>query len=302
MMRNEKAFGVIIAIIAASLWAAAGPAAKLLFEGGLPVTALVQARLAGAAIVIMAYLVIFYPSRLKVSGSKMLSLFVLGITGVAAVQFLYFYSLEKIGVSIAITLEYTAPAFVALFFFVFRKQGLSFLSVSALVASLSGVVLATGIITASGFQSPLEIDRNSLHGILAGLGCGVALAWYSIHGENVGKTLHSSTITAWTFFYSAAFWICLDSKGISFLLGLPGRSYALIFFIVIGGTLLPSLLFVYSLQKAGARAASLAGAAEPVIAVGFASIVLTEKLDCFQWLGIVLVIYSVVTILKEQGS
>ena len=172
----KSRWGYGFVVLAALLWASGGTASKFLFNNGLSPFQLVQLRVTICGVVLFAVLGIRRPSLLRISRGDILYFAILGIFGMAAVQFFYLFAISKINVAAAILLEYLAPVFIALHTLVFTREKLNGYVIAAIAGAVVGCYLVVGAYN-------LEILTMNLAGIVSGILSGVTFAWYSIHGE-----------------------------------------------------------------------------------------------------------------------
>ena len=87
-------------------------------------------------------------SSLRVRGKYLVQFFLLGILGVAASNFFYFYAIEKTTVALAIVLQYVAPVWVLLYMLARRLQRPTLRRISGVILAVVGCGLAVGGIAA----------------------------------------------------------------------------------------------------------------------------------------------------------
>ena len=114
--------GYLYVCLAAVLWAAAGSAAKFLFNSGMTAYQLIQLRVTLAFCGLLLWLVWRNRPLLKIKVKDLFYFCLLGVLGIGAAQFFYLFAISKIKVAAAILLHYTGPVFVALYAAVFRHQ------------------------------------------------------------------------------------------------------------------------------------------------------------------------------------
>ena len=117
--------GYLYVVLAAFMWGLSGSSAKFLFNSGITPFQLVQLRLTISTVLLFLYLLIRFPSLLKISRSDIFYFVLFGTVGMAGVQFTYLFAISKIKVAAAILLQYLAPSFIALHSVVFMREKLS---------------------------------------------------------------------------------------------------------------------------------------------------------------------------------
>ena len=109
---SQRPAGYLLAAGAATSWGAQTIVAKLLLTSGLPATSLVSIRTTVAAIVLAAATALLRPGLLRVSGSDLWRLALLGIAGMSLSNYTYYLTLSLIPVAMAAILLYMTPLFV----------------------------------------------------------------------------------------------------------------------------------------------------------------------------------------------
>src|SRR5512137_806812 len=137
-MKNTKRSGYLYILIGATLWGVSSVVAKSLFIIGLPPAELVQIRLTLATLTLLLILLIFDHKRMIVSWKDLPYFLVLGLVGVAGVQFTYYYTISKIHVGPAVLIQYLSPVWIALYAFIFQKELPTKGKIAALLLALLG--------------------------------------------------------------------------------------------------------------------------------------------------------------------
>src|SRR3954451_11058667 len=106
--------GYLMAASAAALWAVNGTVSKVILASGISSLRLSEVRMTGAVVGFVIALLAIAPGRLKVRRRELPFLAVWGIGGLALVQWLYFRSIHRLAIGIALLIEYIAPLTVAL--------------------------------------------------------------------------------------------------------------------------------------------------------------------------------------------
>ena len=136
-----------LAVVAGSLlFAVNGTVAKLAMDAGLGPTRLVELRCLGSAVVLVTAALVVSPAKLRPTSRREVAvLALLGVVGVALVQWFYLVAISRLPVGLALLIEYTAPLIVALWArFVFREQVLGRVW-WALAACLAGLTLVAQV-------------------------------------------------------------------------------------------------------------------------------------------------------------
>ena len=281
-------FGLIF--VASMLWALIGVvSAELLTKGVSPMEiAYWRALLGGGVFAIHATVA----GHWVIESRRDLVLFViLGAMGVGLFFSAYNLAIEAGGISLAVVLLYTAPAFVAIFAMIWLGEALTPLKGLAVLLVMLGVAAV-----ALGGDSPgVHINRASMGwGLLAGLG----YAGFYIWGKQLLKLYHPVTVYAFVFPVGAlVIWPFADFAHKS------AMAWALLAILVVLCTYLAFLLYYLGLRHVEASRAVLIASLEPVIAVILAAILFDERLTGWAIVGGVMVVSaSVLGVLESPSS
>jgi len=291
MARNALAphawTGVLLVASSAVLFAFNGVVSKTALQTGLASTHLVAMRTAGAALILFAAALVMRPEGLRVTRRQAGALAILGVVGVALVQWLYFVAIERLPVGIALLLEYTAPLMVALWArFVFGEQ----------VRRRVWLALALSLI---GLTMVAQVGRGAsldAVGIAAALAAAVALATYYLLADRMLEGRDPWSTMAWSMGFAAVFWAILGQPWTidPALLGSPVvvpetaaslPLWVFVVWIIVLGTAVPYTLIVLGLTRLGAARTGLIGTLEPVLAAAFAWMLMAESMSVLQVLG-----------------
>ena len=273
--------GYAFTLGAAALFAVNGTVSTLALQAGLSAPRLTALRCTGAAVALLAVLLVVAPGRLRVARRELPLLAVLGVVGIAMTQYLFYVAIGRLPVGIALVFEFTGTVLIAVYVWLVRREEVRRRVWAALVLSLSGLALVTEIWTGGGSLDVL--------GVAAGLGAAVALATYYLIGERGTVSRDPVTLTCWAFVAAAVFW-AVAAPWWQFDAAVLGRDvpvsigslelplWVLVAWIAVMGAVMPFGLSIAALRHLSPTAAGLVATAEPV----FASLV------AWLWVGQVL--------------
>ena len=294
---SSTGLGVLAVVVASLLFAVNGTVAKIAMQSGLSPGRLVELRSLGSAVVLVAaVLVLARGSRLP-RGRELVGLAVLGIVGIAMVQWLYFVAISRLPVGLALLIEYTAPVLVALWArFVLREQVRARVW-WALAACLTGLTLVAQV------GDGITLDAV---GLVAAGGAAIALATYYLLGDRLVRNRDPLTTQAWSMAFAAVFWVVLqplwtfDAGLLTEDVALPGALdgthlplWVLVTHIVLLGTVVPYVLVLAGVVRLGAARTGVIGMLEPVAASAAAWLVLGESMTPVQLAGGLVVLAGV---------
>ncbi|SFF22704.1 EamA family transporter [Blastococcus tunisiensis] len=284
----RPALGYGLTLAAAGFFAVNGTVSALALEAGISAPRLTALRCTGAAVGLLAVLLVVSPGRLRVSRRELPLLAVLGVIGIAMTQYLFYVAIGRLPVGIALVFEFTGTVFIALYVWLVRREKVRSRVWLALVLSLSGLALVTEIWTGGG-----SLDAV---GVAAGLGAALALATYYLIGERGTVTRDPVTLTCWAFVAAAVFW-AVAAPWWQFDAGVLARSvpvsigslelplWVLVAWIAVMGAIMPFWLSIAALRHLPPTAAGLVATAEPVLASVVAWLWVEQVLSGWQIVG-----------------
>jgi drug/metabolite transporter, DME family len=280
-------------ILAALLWALSATASKYLFNHGLSPFQLVQLRVTVCAVMLFVWLGFHCPTLLRISLSDIPYFLVLGVFGMAGVQFFYLFAISKIHVAAAILLEYLAPVFIALYTVVFAREKLSHYVIAAIISAVFGCYLVVGAYN-------LDILSMNRAGILAGIGAAITFAWYSVHGEYGMRRYNPWTVLFYAVLFASIVWNILHPPLKAFMHHYSFVTWIWIVYIGSMGTILPFGFYYEGINLIRSTRASITATLEPIIASLVSYLFLNEIMTPLQMMGGVLVIASIILLQLKQ--
>lgn len=279
--------------VAASLWGIIGAFVTYLYEIGFTPAQVVALRSLSAALFLVLY--VFTKNRqllkIKVSDSKY---FVgTGIISIVFFNWCLFSAIEETSISVASILLYTAPAFVVIFSRLLFKEALTARKISALVVTFVGCSFVIGIL-------PSMNEAISLYGFILGIGSGLFYALYSIFGKFALQKYDSLTVTVYTFLFAAVAITPFSGVWLAGPLLLNIKAWICIIGLGFFSTALPFILYTKGLSKIESSQASIIATIEPVVASLVGLLIFHERLNAWQYSGIVMVILAVVIVQESK--
>lgn len=258
---------LIIAIVSIQFGASV---AKGLFPlvGAYGATAL---RLSIAAIIL---LIVWRPWRTRLSKKSYQSIAIYGAS-LGLMNLLFYISLERIPLGIAVALEFTGPLAVSL---IHSKKRSDFLW--ALLAAI-GIYLILPIVQTETSVDPL--------GVMFALGAGACWALYILFGQKAGGEEHAGMVTSLGMMVAALivlpFSLTFNSKSIFVPEAMP-----MAFMVAILSSALPYSLEMIALKRIPAKTFGILMSLEPAIAAMMGLLYLGEVLTTKQTIAIFCII------------
>lgn len=285
--------GYLYVITAAVFWAVSGSAGKYLFNHGVTPYQVVQMRVTLAAALLFLWLFLRDRGKLRIAPRDIVYFLILGVTGLAMVQFTYFYTISKIKVAAAILLEYLAPVFIAIYAVTVAKEKLTWPTGIAVTGATLGCYLVVG-----GYN--LNLFAMNKVGLLSGLASAVSFAWYSVYGEHGMRRYSPWTVLFYAFLFAALFWNIAHPPLEAFRHSYDPVAWAWILYIAVFGTLIPFGLYLYGINLIRSTRASITATLEPITAGFLSYFFLGETLEGLQIAGGLLVIGAVILLQIRQ--
>jgi drug/metabolite transporter (DMT)-like permease len=284
---DQRALGRWLVFAATLCWGTTATLARSVFrDGGVPAQTVVELRLVIAVSLLLAWLLARNRGALRIQRADRGAFLVLGLFGVAAVQGTYYYSIARLGVGLAILLQYVAPSLIVLWEML-RGRKPSRAMVAAVLLALAGTALLVG-----------GVDRSRLHASAfdwaVGASSSVIFAFYVLASKRLVTRYAPETVLVYTFAIAAVFWACVTPPWRIVAAHYPAAMWARFAMLGVFSTLVPFRCFYAGLKRLPAAEAGVIATAEPVVAIGSAFVFLGEGLRPGQMLGAVLVIAAAV--------
>ncbi|GLZ40149.1 EamA family transporter [Actinokineospora sp. NBRC 105648] len=283
--RGHRTRGTVFILLASVAFASSGPLAKPAMQAGFAPQQVAAARAVIAAVALLVVVAIFRPGLLRVRRENWRVIVAYGLVGVGAVQLLFFLAVSRLPVGVAMLLEYTSPALVALWVRFVRHVRLPALSWAGTALALVGLTLVAQV------WDGLRLDAV---GVLAGMGAALCSAGYYLIGERGAGEQHPIGMVTWGMVVGAVAisvvappWsLPLDRLGAAAEFGpwhLP--VWTLLVTVALVSTALAYALSTTSLRDLPSTVASVLALSEPVVATLLAWLLLRETLTAAQLVG-----------------
>jgi len=294
MEHSAEHLGILAALAAGIIWGLLGLFVRGLDEMGITPMQMTCMRYIIVTAILAAYMVLKDRNLFRTDMGCFGIFLLMGVVGSILNSVCYFTSMSMISLSLAAVLQYVAPFVVILLSVPVLGERLTRTKILAVALAFIGCVLCTGVLTAPG-----EMD---LIGILLGAFSGVCFAVYTVGS----KVAYSRGCTVTTVLFYSSLICCV---GLAPFCDLPSaismtiNDMTILALIVGTGlfvTLLPFVLFNYSLKKIEAGKASIITYVEPLAATVVGFIVYDEGITVESVIGIVLIFAGLVVINRKS--
>ena len=290
--------GTIAVLGAGSLFATSGVLIKHLVQGyGLQPLTVVATRTALAALILFGLLGVRDRQLLRLRARDIPFFLLFGLICVALLQASWAYAVSLIDVGVAVVLNYTAPAWAALFAWPLLGERINRQKGTALLLATAGVALIVRVFD-------VQFLSLNVEGLLWGLGSGVLYGLYSIFVRRALKRYSFWTIVTYTFAIGGLFLVLAQlvlspvEASPSRVLSALAQPGAMLWLVILA--LVPTLggysLFTFGLRFLEATVATILATIEPVMATLWAALFLGESLTWPQVVGGGLVIAGVIAL------
>jgi drug/metabolite transporter (DMT)-like permease len=292
--RRRPRLGYLLAAVAAAFFGINGSIVRAAFDRGVEAGPLSQLRVSVAFALLVATLAIVAPRRLKIAPADVPRMAWLGIAGLAIVQWSYFLAVERLPISVALTIQFTGPMLVLLWLRVAHGRRLRPSLYGAVALSVVGSALVVEVYDAGGLDGL---------GVVFALLAAVTLAVYFLGFERAGHAYDAFTTLVWALGFATLFWLVISPPW-TFPYGdfADRGTLALGLSVVVIGTLVPFLLNVTALRHLPAARVGVVAALEPPIATAVAWVVHGEALTGVQIAGGLTVVAAVAWVQSHAPS
>ncbi|SKA85128.1 Threonine/homoserine efflux transporter RhtA [Caloramator quimbayensis] len=288
-----KLKGYLFAIVSAIFFGTSGIFVKNGYSDNFTPTDILMLQYIIAGIILLFICIIKYKQELKISKEMLKKLIIQGAFANTLMTVFFYSSFKYLDVSIATMLLYTYPAMVAAFSFIFLKDKITKSKAIAILGTFTGCIMVLNI-------SSNNLKNISLTGISFGILSAVFYTFMNIYAKKIVEDIHPVVITFYTTLFSL---IVLIIFNFNFILKLPYISNASILnagLLAFFCEIIPLTLLYAAIKYIGPVSTSIIGTLELPSAALLSYIFLNEKLSMLQIIGIVIVIYCVIILKKEE--
>ncbi|TSB46635.1 DMT family transporter [Alkalicoccobacillus porphyridii] len=289
-MTTFKAY--IYTILGASCWGLIGLFVDPLYQEGFTPWEVVAVRGIFTFVFLMIIMAIWFRPHLKTRIRDHWIFAASGICSVAFFNYFYFEVFAQSNLSLAVTLLYTGPMFVALLSRIFFKELLTKNKIAALILALTGCAFVVQLLPSGTSSIPGSV-------ILMGVLSGFFYALYSILTKPITKRYSPLTITTYTFLYTSLFMLLASPIIQKVALFTSPAVFIPAILLALVSTVGGYVFYTTGLKHLEASKASILATIEPVVAVISSVLFLNDYLNLWQLAGILAVLYSAVLVSRK---
>ncbi len=272
------------------------------YIGSIDPLILAQGRATISLLILIPILWVMQSRSLSIRAKDLVQFFLLGIFGLAASNFFYYFAIEKTTVATAIVLQYVAPVWVLLYMLARRLQHATAQRVLGVALAVVGCGIAVGLVSGrSGFPwLGLSGARFSTSGVLAAEGAAVSFAFYNVYAQHLVQKYNRWTVLLYALLGASVFWLMVNPPWrIAAQHYTSGQWLFLLVFAVIS-MLVPFSLYFAGLQHLDPTRAVVTACLEPVWAIALTALFLGEFVSPMQVVGIVLVLLATILVQRPD--
>jgi drug/metabolite transporter (DMT)-like permease len=294
--RQHSWRGYFFVATATFCWGAAAVVGKAIFNGSLfaghslisPVV-LTQTRTTFTVLVFGPILLLRFGRRIfSISRRDLMLCGLVGTLGVACSNFFYYFAVQKSTVSLAITVQYTAPLWVLIYMVARGREQATVQRTAATLVAMIGTALAIGV-----FQTGVKF---SLIAVSPALLASFGYAFYNVAGQGLVTRNHPFTVMFYLLLGSAVLWTVVNPPWQLMAQDFSGRQWGFLFVFACLSMVLPYMLYLSGLKYLDPTRAVITSCLEPVFAILFAVLFIGESLHVLQIVGIVAVLVATVMV------
>ncbi len=284
--------GYVMVMSASILFGFNGNLSRLLFNAGISPVTLVEFRMLIGGACLLVVLIGWRRRGLKLPRRSIPWIIAFGLS-LALVTYTYFVAISRLPIAVALVIQFSASAWMALGEAIWRRHIPSLYVLCAIVLTLGGVLLLTGV----WHQSLNGLDSIGLLFALLSL---VTYIAYLLLGRRVGRELPPMTATTYGAIVAGIFWLVVQPPWTIPASTFFGYHFLLIIVVGTVGMAIPFSLVLGSLRCLDATRVGIASMLELVAAGIIAYFWLAQLLDVWQILGGCLVMAGITLLQLES--
>jgi DME family drug/metabolite transporter len=301
--------GYLLIAAASFCYGASASLGKAAFRGILagqtanstPLDPLILAQARSTISFLLLFPVLFLIRRKELSSFKtadVLRCMLIGILGLAASNFFYYYAIEKTSVATAIIIQYTAPIWVLLYMVARGLQAPSKRKALSVALALAGCALTIGLIRPVASAPYLAITgiKINLSGVGAALLAAFSFSFYSIYGQLQVRRYDRWYVVLFAMLGAATLWLIVNPPWKIIAAHYSPQQWLFLLVFALVSMLLPLSLYFAGLQYLDATGAVITASLEPVFAILFAAAFVGESVGVMQVIGMTAVLAATVMV------
>ena len=263
---------------------------------------LAQSRATFSLLLLLPILWLKQPKALRIRSKDLAQFFLLGILGLAASNFFYYFAIQKTTVATAIVLQYVAPVWVLLYMLARKLQHATVQRVLGVALAVIGCGVAVGLISSRGDFPWLGLSgaRFSAIGVLAAEAAAISFAFYNVYAQHLIQKYDRWTVLLYALLGASVFWQFVNPPWKIAAQHYSGGQWLFLAAFAITSMLVPFSFYFAGLQHLDPTRAVVTACLEPVWAIALTALILGELVSPMQVVGIVLVLAATILVQRPD--
>jgi drug/metabolite transporter (DMT)-like permease len=288
-----KLKGFIYAVISAVFFGSAGIFVKQGYDDTFSPIDLLTLQYVFAGIILFIVCLLKYRSYFKLSKELFKKLLIQSVFGNTLMTASFYLSFKYLDVSIATMLLYTYPAMVGIASFVFLKEKISRTKVISILATFLGCLLVLNILSGN-------LEGISLIGILLGVLSAIFYAFMNMYAATIVENLPALIVTFYTNVITLVVLLIFNFGFIGKLPLVSSQAMINSASLAVFCEIIPLTLLYGAIRYIGPISTSIISTIELPAAAILSFLFLGERLSITQFIGILIVVFSIITLKKEK--
>jgi drug/metabolite transporter (DMT)-like permease len=288
--------GILLGIIAATLWGISGTLGQFLFQQRrINVEWLITMRLllSGIGLLTLAKGTNNKLFEIWKNRNDVFLLFIFSIIGMVGVQYTYFAAIKYSNAATATVLQFSGPIFIAIYLAIKSKK----LPTRIELISISLAVVGTFLLITHGNINTLAISGKAL---FYGIGSAITLAIYTLTPKRLLIKYNSALVVGWAMLIGGILFSLVKTPW-QIAVKWDVKALSSIAFIIIFGTLLAFYSYLQAVKLIGGQKTSLLASVEPLVAVILSILWLKTHFSFIEWIGSFCIISTVFLLTKNKN-
>lgn len=287
---------MLFVVLAVALWGGSASLAKFLFQTRYDPLIISQTRSSLSFVLLAAYFLVVDRSVFRIRWGELYKFALIGIVGIAATNFTYYFTVKESTVATAILVQNVAPVVVMIYAVaVSKEEELNGIKVISLMLALCGCFFAVS----GGSLSDVKLAGWSL--ITAPVSM-LTYAFMLIFSKHTLRRYGVWTTLVGGLGFAAVFWLFVNPPWAIAAMGYDIGDWGIFLGFAVASILLPYIFFTKGLKILEATTVGILTTLEPVIAITVAWIALGESIDAVQVAGGFGVVASVFLLQMRRDS
>lgn len=287
---NRYIVGVFLVVISGVCYGFSPILAVYAYRGGASVSDYVFLRYGIASLFYLLYIFIYKRSIFSMLVKIPLALPLMAGVSQAVSTYLYMSTVKSISAGLAAILFYTYIVWVAVWGFIFKKERLKMPGIAGIVLALIGLALVVGV----------SWGKISTIGIIMGLASALASSGVVMAGNETLKQLEPVVASAFISLFTAVPLFLFGSATGTLQFQMSSAAWLAAIASAVISCNIALFTFMAGMKRGGSTIASVLCTAEPVTAVVFSALLLSQKMTPLQLLGGLVILIGAILVVTSK--